>query len=178
MTPEALSLLIDAGLDAMNVDVKGDAESVRRFCKGVDVDKVWAACQAARARNVHVEITTLVIPGVNDADATLRGIAQRIATDLGTATPWHVTAYRPAYRFTAPPTPVRTLERAWQMGKDAGLEFVYAGNVPGHQFENTHCPWCGTLLIERFGFDVLRNVLRGNGCPHCGRHVAGVWGGE
>ncbi len=178
MTPEALSLLIDAGLDAMNVDIKGDAELVRRFCKGVDLDEVWAACHAARARNVHVEITTLVIPGVNDAEAVLRGIAQRIATDLGTATPWHVTAYHPAYRFTAPPTPVRTLERAWQIGREAGLEFVYAGNVPGHRLENTYCPWCGTLLIERFGFDVLQNAIRDSHCPKCGRHAAGVWGSE
>src|SRR5512139_1522852 len=82
MTPEALSLLIDAGLDAMNVDVKGDAASVRRFCQGVDVDKVWAVCRAAQSRGVHIEITTLVIPGVNDTDAILRGIAQRIVTDL------------------------------------------------------------------------------------------------
>jgi len=175
MTPEALSLLMDAGLDAMNVDVKGDAESVRRFCKGVDVVKVWATCKAARARGVHVEITTLVIPGVNDAEATLREIAGRIAAELGTATPWHVSAYRPAYRFAAPPTPLRTLERAWQIGRDAGLEFVYIGNVPGHRLDNTYCPRCGALLIERLGFDVLMNALRSGQCPRCGYAVAGMW---
>jgi pyruvate formate lyase activating enzyme len=132
----------------------------------------------ARSRGVHVEITTLVVPGVNDAEATLRGAARRIVADLGADVPWHVTAYRPAYHFTAPPTPVRTLERAWQIGKGAGLEFVYTGNVPGHRWDNTYCPQCSTLLIERMGFDVLLNVIRGGRCPHCGRRVAGVWGGD
>lgn len=178
MTPEALSLLIDAGLDAMNVDVKGDAAAVKRFCKGIDVEKVWAACQLARSRGIHVEITTLVIPTANDADATLREIAARIFTDLGCAVPWHVSGYYPAYKFTAPPTPIRTLERAWQIGKDAGLEFVYIGNVPGHRYDNTYCPTCGTLLIQRLGFDVLRNALRDGRCPKCAREIAGVWGGE
>ncbi len=175
MTPEALSLLIEAGLDAMNVDMKGDAAPVTKFCQGVDVERVWAVCRAARSRGMHIEITTLVIPGVNDADATLRGIAQRILMDLGVDVPWHITGYHPAYRFTAPPTPARTLERAWQIGKDTGLEFVYTGNVPGHRHENTYCPACEALLIERLGFDVLLNALQDGRCPKCGRHIAGVW---
>ncbi len=175
MTPEALSLLIKAGLDAMNVDVKGDAAAVRRFCKGVDMEKVWAACRLARSRGVHVEITTLVIPTVNDADAVLGEIAGRIVADLGREVPWHVTSYYPAYRFSALPTPMRTLERAWQIGKDAGMEFVYVGNVPGHRYEDTYCPGCGALLIRRSGFDVLLNAVRDERCPQCGRQVAGVW---
>ncbi len=175
MTPEALSLLIDAGLEAMNVDVKGDAEAVRKFCKGIDVEKVWAACRIARSRDVHLEITTLVIPTVNDREATLREIAGRIVTDLGPEVPWHVTAYRPAYRFTAPATPIRTLERAWQIGKEAGLKFIYVGNLPGHRYDNTYCPDCGALLIRRSGFDVLLNVVREGRCPQCGQGVAGVW---
>jgi pyruvate formate lyase activating enzyme len=175
MTPEALSLLIDAGLDAMNVDVKGNAAAVRKFCKGIDAERIWAACKLARSRGVHIEITTLVIPGVNDADATLREIAQRILSDLGTDVPWHVTAYYPAYQFTTPPTPVRTLERGWQIGKDMGLEFVYTGNVPGHPHDNTYCPACGQWLIRRMGFDVLQNTVRDGRCPQCRRSIAGVW---
>jgi pyruvate formate lyase activating enzyme len=178
MTAEALGLLIEAGLDAMNVDVKGDAAAVARFCKGVQVEKVWAVCKLARSKGIHMEITTLVIPGVNDADATLRGIAERIVADLGPDVPWHVSAYRPAYRFHAPPTPVQTLERAWQIGTAAGLGFVYTGNVPGHRHEDTYCPGCGTLLIQRWGFDVRLNAVHHGGCPHCGRAVAGVWGSE
>lgn len=178
MTPEALSLLIHAGLDAMNVDVKGDAAAVKRFCKGIDVEKVWAACKLARSRGVHIEITTLVIPTVNDTDATLSGIAERVVTDLGPEVPWHVSGYYPAYKFTAPPTSIRTLERAWQIGRDAGLNFVYIGNVPGHEYDNTRCPACNTLLIRRLGFDVLENRVRNGRCPKCGRYVAGVWGSK
>jgi pyruvate formate lyase activating enzyme len=175
MTPEALSLLIDAGLDAMNVDVKGNAPAVKRFCKGIDVEKVWQTCRLAHAGGVHVEITTLLIPTVNDAETTLRGIAERIAAELGCDVPWHITAYYPSYRFTAPPTPRKSLEHAWHIGKDAGLQFVYVGNVPGHKYDNTYCPGCGELLIKRLGFDVVLNALHEGRCPKCGDRIAGVW---
>jgi pyruvate formate lyase activating enzyme len=176
MTHEALSLLIDAGLDAMNVDVKGDAAAVRKWCKGIDVEKVWASCKLARSNAVHLEIATLVIPGVNGEDDTLRGIARRILSELGPEVPWHVSAYHPAFQFGAPQTPVRTLERTWQIGKEAGLAHVYVGNGPGHHYDNTHCPECDALLIRRQGFDVLSNAVRGGQCPKCGRPIAGVWG--
>jgi pyruvate formate lyase activating enzyme len=176
ITPEALALLVEAGLDAMNVDVKGDAIAVRKYCKGIDVSKVWKACQLARWQGVHVEITTLVIPGVNDSDAVLRGIAQRMVRELDSTIPWHLSAYFPAYRFTAPPTPLKTLERAWDLAKDAGLEFVYIGNVSEHRWNNTYCPGCGALLIHRAGFSVLKNSIRHGRCPTCSRSIAGVWG--
>ena len=175
MTPEALMLLIDAGLDAMNVDVKGDASTVKKFCKTVDAEKVWGACTIARAHGVHVEITTLVIPTVNDSDTTLQGIAERLCKDLGRDVPWHLSGYFPAYRFTAPPTPIQRLERAWKIGKDAGLHFVYVGNVPGHAHDNTYCPTCGTLLIRRIGFEVTQTALRAGQCPHCRQQIPGVW---
>jgi pyruvate formate lyase activating enzyme len=175
MTPEAMSLLIESGLDAMNVDVKGDAAEVRHFCKGIDTDKVWAICRLARSRGVHLEITTLVIPTVNDTEATLHRIAKRIAGELGAEVPWHVTGYSPAYKFAAPQTPMRTLLRAWQIGKEAGLEFVYVGNLPGHRYDNTYCPDCGNMLIRRLGFEVLANTISRGRCPHCARRIAGVW---
>jgi len=175
MTAQALELLVAAGLDAMNVDVKGDAQAVRRYCQGIDVEHVWRNCRLARALGVHVELTTLVIPGVNDADEVLRGIAERIVAELGAAAPWHVSGYRPAYRFTAPPTPVSTLERAWGVGKEAGLDFVYVGNVLGHRGENTYCPACGATLIERWGLGVTDCHLEDGCCPGCGELVAGVW---
>ena len=175
VTPEALSLLIDSGLEAMNVDIKGDAPFVKKFCKMVDVDKVWAASKLARSHGVHLEITTLVIPTVNDSDSVLRGIAERVARDLGREVPWHVTGYYPAWQFTAPPTPITTLERAWQIGKQSGLEFVYAGNVPGDPHENTYCPACGELAIRRMGFDVVEHKLHAGKCPGCGRPLAGIW---
>jgi pyruvate formate lyase activating enzyme len=175
MTVPALELLIEAGLDALNVDVKGDAETVQKYCQGIDVDKVWRNCRLARERGVHLEITTLVIPGVSDSDETLRGMAEQIATTLGAGVPWHVSGYYPAYRFTAPATPVHTLERAWRIGREAGLEFVYVGNVAGHRFENTYCPGCGALLIGRWGLGVTDYHLQCGCCPQCGREVAGVW---
>lgn len=175
MTPEALSLLIDSSLEAMNIDIKGDARAVKKFSKRVDIEKVWAIAKLARARGVHIELTTLVIPTVNDTDSALRGIAERIARDLGPQVPWHVSGYFPAYRFTVPPTPSQTLERAWQIGKEAGLEFVYTGNVPGDPHENTYCPACGELLIRRMGFDIVEYKLNAGRCPGCGRPLEGVW---
>ena len=176
MTGEALHLLAEAGLDAINVDLKGDAKAVQQHCGGVDVEGVWRTCRLARDLGLHLEITTLVIPGVNDAEATLRGIARRIAADLGPEAPWHVTAYFPAYHFEAPPTPVETLQRAWQIGRDEGLSFVYIGNVPGHRGSDTHCPRCGTTLIRRRGLGVLANVLDRGCCPHCGYRLPGRYG--
>jgi len=174
MTPDALQLLVEAGLDAMNVDIKGSAEAVRRYCE-TDVERVWHSCQLAVRAGVWLEITTLVIPEVNDADGVLWEIAERIAADLGPDIPWHVSGYYPAYRFTAPPTPVCTLERAWHIGKESGLRFVYLGNVLGHRLENTHCPGCGALLVGRWGLGLTRYRLERGRCPDCGRAIPGKW---
>ncbi len=175
MTPAALALLIEAGLDAMNIDIKGGAAAVWQYSKGVDVEKVWAACGQVRAHAVHLEITTLVIPGVNDDDATLCSIASRIAGELGTDVPWHVSGYYPAYRFTTRPTPGYSLERAWHTGHQAGLDFVYVDNLPGHDHHHTYCPGCGTRLITRDGFTVQSNILHDGWCPDCGLTIPGQW---
>jgi len=175
ITPECLSLLIDAGLDAMNVDIKGDAEVGRKYCKSINVEKVWTSCQLARSRGLHIEVTTLVVPGVNDSETTLRSIAGRIAADLGRDVPWHITRYYPAYQFTAPPTPLGTLEHAWHIGKDAGLDFVYMGNVPGDPHDDTYCPACGERLLRRHGFSLAENRIRAGRCPRCSCVIAGVW---
>ena len=176
MTSEALRLLAEARLDALNVDVKGDAQAVRKYCGGIDVEKIWRNCRLAYELGVHLEITTLVIPGVNDQGEMLHGIANRIVAELGTEVPWHVTGYYPADHFAAPPTPVDTLERAWRIGKKAGLAFVYLGNVPSHPLENTTCPDCGTLLLERQGLRLTTSHFDHGRCPACGRDVPGVWG--
>ncbi|MFN8499753.1 MAG: AmmeMemoRadiSam system radical SAM enzyme [Anaerolineae bacterium] len=175
MTPEALALLADAGLNAMNVDIKGDAASMAHFSKGADIEHVWNIARLARQRAIHLEITTLVIPGVNDSDATLSGIGRRIVRELGRDTPWHISSYYPAYRFTTRSTPPSTLEDAWRLGKEAGLSFVYVGNIPGHRYDNTYCPHCNTALIRRNGFKVTLDVMGDGHCPGCGRRVAGVW---
>ena len=176
MTEAALELLIEAGLDAMNVDIKGGARAVLRHC-GADVEVVWRNARHARERGVWVELTTLVIPGVNDEDATLRSIAERIASDLGADTPWHITRYYPAYRFEAPPTPIATLKRAREVGRDAGLRYVYLGNVPGQRGERTTCPGCGAVLIRRGPGSSRCRVTADGRCPDCGQAIAGLgWG--
>jgi pyruvate formate lyase activating enzyme len=174
MTEAALEELIRAGLDAANVDIKGDAASVQRYC-GVDVEVVWRNCRQMRTAGVWLEVTTLVIPTVNDHEETLRAIARRIARELGEEVPWHLTAYFPAYRFHAPPTPLSMLERAWRIAREEGLRFVYLGNVPDHPARHTDCPSCGGRLVERHGLSVRKNRLRNGKCPDCGEAIPGVW---
>lgn len=180
MTEEALKVLIDHGLDAMNIDIKGDKEAVTKHCMA-DVEKVWRNAKTAKENNIWVELTTLVIPGVNDDEECLAGIARRIADELDVNTPWHVTGYYPAYKFASevyvPPTSVRALEKARKIGKEAGLNYVYLGNFPGHPYENTYCPKCNRLLIERYGFDVTKYALTlDKKCPGCGEKIPVIGG--
>jgi pyruvate formate lyase activating enzyme len=119
-----------------------------------------------------VEIVTNVIPTFNDDDETLGGIAGWIAEALGPLTPWHVTRFMPHLEFShLPPTPIAALERAVRVGHDAGLSFVYVGNVPGHAGENTVCPNCKRLLVRRTGYAVEDVALRGTFCSMCGQNV-------
>lgn len=177
MSSDALNLLVEHGLNAMNVDVKGCKDAVRRYC-GIDVEVVWRNIMDARRKGIHIEITTLVIPGVNDDADCLRGIASRIRNDVGEDTPWHVTQYYPAYKSPEvglydTRTPVELLERARAIGRAEGLNYVYIGNVPGHRYENTYCPHCGELVIERYGFDVVDYRLTSRDrCPACGAAIA------
>jgi len=167
MSEEALNLLADHGLNGMNLDIKGDRRAVYRYC-GADVDKVWRNAVEAKGRGIHIEITTLVIPGVNDDKACFKKIAKRIKNELGKDTPWHLSAYYPSYQFEAPPTPVTALERARDIAIAGGLRYVYMGNVPGHPHENTFCPRCETLLIERYIFDVRAyHITAQKTCPTC-----------
>jgi len=168
MTKDALKLLIENGLDAMNIDIKGNNEVVQKYC-GADIKKIYRNAKIAKDNGVHVEITTLIIPELNDNDKTFREIAKFIKNELGNETPWHVTRYYPQYKFSNPPTPVKTLEKARKIGYDEGLLYVYIGNVPGHPGENTYCPNCKELLLKRYIFDVTRNNLtKNNCCPVCG----------
>ncbi len=175
MTGQALEMLVTHGLNAMNIDIKGEAEVVKKFCTA-DVNIVWRNATLAKERGVWVELTTLVIPGINDAEDGLSRIAQRIKEELGAATPWHVTGYYPAYKFRnelyIPPTPVSTLDKARGIGKAEGLKFVYVGNVPGHRYENTYCPKCNQSLIERYGFSITKySISPDKHCPYCGEEI-------
>jgi len=175
MTVPALDMLVAHGLDAMNIDVKGEADVVKRFC-AADVDKVWRNAARAKGRGVWVELTTLVIPGVNDDEGGLSRIAHRIRGELGNDIPWHLTGYYPAYKFRnesyVPPTPLSTLEKARHIGMAEGLKYVYVGNVSGHPYENTCCPGCRQSLIERYGFSITKyHISPDKHCPYCGEEI-------
>lgn len=174
MTLEALRALRDAGLDALCIDVKGDLEAVRKYC-GLDVEMVWRNVRESKRLGMHVEVVNLLIPGVNDREEQLRELAGRHLREAGKETPLHFTAYYPAYKFDAPPTPVSTLERAHDIAVSEGIEFVYLGNVPGHRYENTYCPGCRELLIKRFGLELVRVKLKDKKCLKCGHaiHIVG-----
>uniref|UniRef100_A0A7C4EKZ9 AmmeMemoRadiSam system radical SAM enzyme n=1 Tax=Thermodesulfovibrio aggregans TaxID=86166 RepID=A0A7C4EKZ9_9BACT len=152
MTEEALKTLIHHGLDAMNIDIKGNAQFVRKYC-GADVEKIWRNAVIALQNNVWIEITTLIIPGLNDDEKTLREFAKRIKNELGENIPWHLNAYYPAYDFSwktyIPPTSIETLERGYEIAMEEGLNYVYIGNIPNHPGQNTYCPKCKRILIER-----------------------------
>ena len=109
--------------------------------------------------------TTCVTNGYLAPEATLRCAAERMNGRVGSDVPWHVSGYQPVYRFTWPPTPVDKLDRTWHIGKQAGLNHVYLGNVPGHSRDNTYCPARGALLMKRLGFDVQLNVIQDGLCP-------------
>jgi pyruvate formate lyase activating enzyme len=173
ITEEALDVLAPH-IDAYRVDVKGFSDDqYQELCRIRDLSPVLAA--AARAKLVHgchVEIVTNVIPAFNDDDGTLDGIAAWIAAELGPDTPWHVTRFTPYLEYAhLAPTPIPTLERAVRIGRDAGLRFVYLGNVPGHEGENTVCPNCKRLVVRRTGYAVEDVALRGTLCAMCGENV-------
>ena len=175
MTLEALELLVKNGLDAINIDIKGCKGIIERWI-GADVEYVWRNAREFKKRGVHVEITTLVIPKVNDDEKCLRSIARRIRDELGPETPWHVTRYFAEYRaleYNLPPaTPIETIEKARKIGVEEGLKYVYVGNIPNHPWENTYCPECGELIIRR-GYSFydpwrVEVLINEPVCPKCG----------
>jgi len=175
-TPEVLDY-IRPWTDCYKIDLKAMDDRRYRELGGV-LQHVLDAIQMVRERGFWLEIVTLVVPGFNDDDEQLRRAADYIAS-VSPDIPWHVTAFHKDYRMTDPAdTPVETLVRACEIGVQAGLTFVYAGNLPGRvgRWENTHCPGCGTLLIERTGYRIGQQRIGPNGrCPSCGVAVPGVW---
>jgi pyruvate formate lyase activating enzyme len=169
-TPEALDL-IGPYLDAWRVDVKGFSDKFYR-----DLTKVphWreileTARRAKHKWGMHVEVVTNIIPGWNDDDDQLGGVAAWIKESLGELTPWHVTRSFPRHRLPETvPTPVETIERACEIGRKAGLKFIYAGNIPGHQSENTVCYSCGKTVVRRIGYQTVIVGLDGTKCKYCG----------
>ncbi|MFW9820720.1 MAG: AmmeMemoRadiSam system radical SAM enzyme [Candidatus Thorarchaeota archaeon] len=172
MTENVLKDLVDAGLDAMNIDLKGDSNMVKKYC-GANVEYIWRNAKLAKNFGVHVEITTLLIQGFNSKDVTVRKIAQRIYDELGEFTPFHISRFFPHYQSIdyklLKPTPIEYMHNAYNSAKDIGLKFVYLGNMPSTEYDNTHCPRCSKLVIKRKSLGVQELSLDANGnCKFCG----------
>ncbi len=175
ITTEALECIAPY-LDAANVDLKGFSDEFYRHIVGADLGQVLDCILDYKRRGIWLELTTLIIPNHNDSDAELQGIARFIAEKVGVATPWHVTQFYPTYKLIDQPrTPAATLRRARQFGLDAGLRYVYEGNIPGGEGENSWCPACGELLVERRGFIITQNRVKDGSCPHCAFVIDGLW---
>jgi pyruvate formate lyase activating enzyme len=162
-------------LDAANIDLKGFSEQFYRDVVHARLSEVLDSILEYRRLGIWIELTTLLIPGYNDSESELQNIAEFIASNLGLDTPWHVSQFYPAYHLTdRPRTPVATLHRARSIGLAAGLRYVYEGNIPGEGGENTQCPSCSTVLINRYGFTVELNKIRNGACPECGTAISGI----
>lgn len=174
-TPEVLDY-IKPYVQLYKIDLKSFRQKNYQQLGG-RLENVLFTIQRLKELSIWVEIVTLVVPGFNDSDEELTDIAQflfSVSPDI----PWHVTAFHQDYRMTEPDnTPVETLVRAAEIGYAQGLHFVYAGNIPGRvgRYENTFCPSCNELLIERYGFTVRKNRLIDGSCPNCKREIPGVW---
>ncbi len=161
-------------IDAVNVDLKSFSEDFYHQICGAKLQPVLDTIRLYRELGIWVEVTTLIIPGYNDGEDELQGIADFIAS-VGVEIPWHVTAFYPTHELRdAPRTPAKILRRARQIGIEAGLRYVYEGNIPGEGGENSYCYACGALLIERYGFALRKNRLDGGRCPDCAAAIDGL----
>ena len=165
-------------LDANNIDLKAFTDKFYKEVCGARLQPVLDTIRLMKELGVWVEVTTLVIPGWNDSDGELTDIA-RFIKSLSADIPWHVTRFWPTYKMTdRPPTPHHTLVRAREIGLNEGLRYVYVGDIPGDSGENTLCPNCGKLLIERVGFTIRQQHMIGGACNHCQARIAGIFLGE
>ncbi len=161
-------------VDAMNIDVKAFTEDFYREIVGAKLQPVLDHVVAAKEIGYHVELTYLIIPTKNDSPEELRRFARWVAEDVGKSTPVHFSRFHPDYKMgNLPPTPYRTMNTAYAIAKDEGLDYVYLGNMISDK-ENTYCPKCGELLIRRNGFEITEYRIKDGRCPKCGQKIEGV----
>jgi len=162
-------------LTAANVDLKTYLDDTYKKVCGARLSPVLNTIERMRSLGIWVEVTTLLIPGLNDSRDELKQIAGFIA-DVDPGMPWHISGFYPTYRMTnRPPTSPDSLQKARKVGLDAGVHYVYTGNLPGDSGESTFCSHCGCRLIHRMGYQILENRLQAGHCPQCGEKVPGVW---
>ena len=174
MSPEAIEF-VRPWLDGINIDLKAFREDFYKDLCKARLEPVKETIRTiAKKTDIWMEITTLVVPGQNDSDEELRDIAEFIAREASIDVPWHVSRFYPQYQMDdLRPTQPKTLEKAYDIGKEAGLRYIYIGNLPGGRAESTYCPGCGALLIDRVGYTVKSNRVEDGSCPECGAEIAG-----
>lgn len=176
-TRKALDLLAPY-LDGMNIDIKSFSDTFYRETCGARLKPVLEAVRYAHEKGIWIEITTLLISGKNDSDEEIRSIARFIA-DLDASIPWHLSAFHPTYKMLdIPRTPAQTLRRAYKIGQEEGLKYLYVGNIDDEDYESTYCPQCHDKVIERHGNigQFVTNRLDKKGtCPNCSYLLEGVW---
>lgn len=161
-------------LQAANVDLKAFKKQTYHKYVGAGLQQVLDSMIKMKELGIWLEVTTLVIPGVNDDPAELREAAQFVAQQLGEHTPWHISRFFPSYQMSStPPTPLQTMEQAQQIGREAGLKYIYLGNL--HDESHTTCPSCGEVLISRQGYRVIHDKIQDGKCSQCGEAIPGIW---
>jgi len=173
--PKPMADLCDV-LDAVKIDLKGYSPDFYRTACGGDLAPVLANIQRIARRGAHLEIVNLVVPTLNDSDRMLDELVRWVVGEVGPDVPVHFTRFHPDYQMrNLPPTPVSTLERAYEAAKRHGMNYPYVGNVPGHPGNHTYCPGCGKVVIRRNGFFVTETALKDWACGFCGRPIVGVF---
>ncbi len=175
MTPEAIEMIAPY-LDAANIDLKSYSDNFYKELCEAQLEPVKESMKYFQSRGVFVEVTTLVIPGKNDTELELKNLAEFLVNEMGPETPWHISRFHPTYNLmNVSPTPVGTLVKARDIGLKAGLKYVYIGNVHGHAGENTYCPQCGEIIVERAGFYNIKSYhIENSRCAYCGALINGI----
>jgi len=175
VNPEPLKELCKV-VDAIKIDLKGFDEEFYEDVCGSHLEPVLEACKVVKNSGGHFEIVNLVVPTLNDDTNKIKAMCQWIKDSLGTDIPIHFTRFYPQYKLqNLPPTPITTLEQAVKIGQTTGLKYVYIGNVAGHEYDNTYCPKCHKMLIQRQGFSILENNIVNSKCKFCGTKIYGVF---
>ncbi len=174
MSQETLDL-ISPYLDAINIDLKSFSEYFyKNICKA-RLEPVKENIKKIHEKGIWLEVTTLIIPGINDSDKELQQIAEFL-NNISENIPWHISAFYPGYKMVdISSTPKESLIKAYQIGKQAGLKYVYIGNTPDAEYESTYCPKCNFLLIKRLGLDMIENKIQNGKCPKCNTEIKGIF---
>ena len=173
MTYEMLEM-IGPYLDAINVDLKAFRDETYRRIIGGRLQPVLDNLKRIKQMGIWLEVTSLIIPGINDDPEEIRDMANFVSKELGEDVPWHISRFFPTWKMeNVPVTPLKTLHFAETAGFEAGLRYVYVGNVASNR-EATRCPACGKVLINRMGFGILKNKIQNGRCPNCGTQISGV----